>query len=93
MLGFCGLVAAQLTLICVCSYWISWDMQRKEKRPTFRRQVWIDLTRLFEKYRDRVRNSALSQAVAVKAVQVEPANGRQSGESPRLSGERAASRS
>jgi hypothetical protein len=56
MLGLCGMIGVQLTLIGLMSYWISWDMQHKETRPVFMKQVGNDFARLFRKFRRSVPN-------------------------------------
>jgi hypothetical protein len=57
MLGLCGMIVVQLTLISLMSYWISWDMQHKDERPVFTKQVGNDFTGLFRKFRGSDPNS------------------------------------
>jgi hypothetical protein len=56
MLGLCGMIVVQLTLIGFMSYWISWDMQHEETRPAFMKQVGNDFVGLFSKFRGSVPN-------------------------------------
>jgi hypothetical protein len=56
MLGLCGMIVVQLTLIGVMSYWISWDMQHKDERPVFMKQLGDDFLGLFRKLRGSVPN-------------------------------------
>ena len=92
MLGLCGIIAVQLGLICLSSYWISWDMQRKGKRPAFRTQLWNDLVELFGKYGGAIRNSGF-RSLALKSDRGEPANRRHSFGAPVLAGKPAARKS
>ncbi len=77
MLGLFGIIVVQLTLICLSSYWISWDMQAKDERPWFTRKVWTDLVALFGKCRDSVQNAG-SRAVAASPGRLATAGRRQS---------------
>jgi hypothetical protein len=56
MLGLCGMIVVQLTLIGLMSYWISWDMQHQDERPLFMKQVGNDFVRLFRRLRGSVPN-------------------------------------
>jgi hypothetical protein len=91
MLGLFGMIMVFLVQICLFSYWISWEMQNKQKRPAFTTQVRNDLVGLFAKSRGLVRNPG-SRWDATKPVRLEPANGRQSAEAPILLGKPAASK-
>jgi hypothetical protein len=51
MLGFFGLMAILLALISLGSYWISWDLQHKEHRPSFATKTWDDFVDLVRKCR------------------------------------------
>ena len=56
MLGLFGMIVVQLTLIGFMSYWISWDMQHKDERPVFMKQVGNDFLGLVRKLRGSVPN-------------------------------------
>jgi hypothetical protein len=85
MLGLCGIIVLQLVLICLVSYWISWEMQHKEKRAAFGAQVWNDIVDSFGKRHGAIRNRGL-RSLAAKHVRVTPANCRKSRETPVLTG-------
>ena len=46
MFGFCAVMLALLSLICLISYWISWEVQHKARRPRFTTKLWNDSMRL-----------------------------------------------
>jgi hypothetical protein len=70
MLGLCGMIVVQLTLIGLMSYWISWDMQHKGVRPVFMKQVGNDLMGLFGKLRGTVEKPG-SRPVARSSARVD----------------------
>jgi hypothetical protein len=92
MLGLIGIIGVQVALICICSYWISWDMQHKDHRPVFIRQVYNDLVNLLAKYRGSIREPG-TRSIAVNPVSVESANRRQSLEATVLPGKPVATAS
>ncbi len=63
MSGFIGLMAVLMALISVCSYWISWDLQHKDYRPSFATRAWDDIAHLVRKCRGMVRNGELWRAL------------------------------
>ena len=38
----------------VLSYWVSWELENKNTRPSFMTKVWIDCTGLLGRGRNRV---------------------------------------
>jgi hypothetical protein len=75
MLGLLAIIAVQFAVLGVCSYWISWDMQHKDRRPAFIRQVCNDLLDFMSKRTgsDRIR---VSRSVAAKRGRVKTENHR-----------------
>jgi hypothetical protein len=51
MLGLCAIVLALVALSAVGSYWISWELHHKEKRPDFRTKLWNDVVQLLGRER------------------------------------------
>jgi hypothetical protein len=51
MLGLLGMLSGMLAVTAVISYWISWDMQPQDGRPSFTGTVYSDLVKLFAKWR------------------------------------------
>ena len=47
MLGLCAMLLGFGALSCVGMYIISWEIQHKEKRPTFAAKFWTDCAALF----------------------------------------------
>ena len=54
MLGLFGLMAVLMTLISGGFYWISWDLQPRESRPSFVRKTCDDFVDLVGKCRSVV---------------------------------------
>ncbi len=46
MVGLCGMMLAFAVLIGLATYWISWEVQDKTRRPGFTKMLWSDITRL-----------------------------------------------
>jgi hypothetical protein len=67
MLGFFGLMAVLLALISLCSYWISWDLQHKDYRPSFATRALGDIVDLVRKCRGVLRNRELWRGAAPNA--------------------------
>lgn len=65
MLGFFGMMAVLLGSISVCSYWISWDLQHKDYRPSFARKTRDDLAHLLGKRRGLVGNDESRRGAAL----------------------------
>jgi hypothetical protein len=67
MLGFFGLMAVLMALISLGSYWISWDLQPKESRPSFATKAWDDLADLLGKCRRVAQNGERRRRAALDA--------------------------
>ena len=67
MIGLCGMIFVFLVLICLFSYWISWEMQHNEQRHAFRTQIWSDVVNLFGKFRALFRSSGIQPVTAKTA--------------------------
>lgn len=59
MIGFLGLMTVLLSLIAVISYWISWDLQPSQNRPTFMAKVRLDLAELLSRYAGSGKSTAM----------------------------------
>jgi hypothetical protein len=57
MLGFLAMMSCFAGLVAFLSYWVSWEMQHKDTRPSFQTKIWTDLMDLIGKRRDSVRNA------------------------------------
>jgi hypothetical protein len=67
MLGFFGLMAVLMALILLASYWISWDLQHKEYRPSFATKALDDLADLLGKCRRVLQNGESRRRTALDA--------------------------
>ena len=67
MLGLFGLMSVLLALISLCSYWISWDLQPSESRPSFARQARADFADLLRKCLGVFRNGGSRRRAALDA--------------------------
>jgi len=73
MFGLFAIIAVQVAFIGACSYWMSWDMQHKDRRPTFTAQLRNDLVDFMRKNSGAGRNRA-SRSVAAEPVQARAKN-------------------
>ena len=85
MLGFFGLMSVLLGLTFMASYWISWDLQHKDYRPSFVRKTCDDFADLLRKFPGAVRNGQKRRRAALDACGAGPVPGFLSGnhEAPR----------
>jgi len=67
MLGLFGLMAVLMTLISGGFYWISWDLQPRESRPSFVRKTCDDFVDLLGKCRSVVWTAERRQRAGLEA--------------------------
>jgi hypothetical protein len=68
MEGFFVVMFPLLSLIFVFSYWISWEVQHKQRRPPFTTKLRNDAARLFGRGLDRIRRSG-TKSIAPQSEQ------------------------
>jgi hypothetical protein len=72
MLGFFGMIMVFLAIICLLSYWISWDLQHQQTRPGFgkhiRNDIAVSLQRATAKRRREVRQTSVGHGFAQNAT-------------------------
>ena len=73
MLAVSGMMSVFVALISMASYWISWDLQPKESRPSFTTTTWHDVADVLEKCRAAVRNWETPKRTAPDAASSEEA--------------------
>ncbi len=54
MAGFLALLLALVGVVCLASYWMSWEIQDKRRRPTFTAMLWSDAARLLGRNSGRI---------------------------------------
>jgi hypothetical protein len=64
MLGLCAMLLVLTAFISVGAYWISWEIQHKEKRPTFTAKFRNDFVALFGRPRGTIPTSGMRSAEA-----------------------------
>ena len=73
MLGFFGMMVVFLAVICLLSYWVSWDLQHKAARPGFgtqiRNDIAVSLRSLTAKYRRAVMKKSVAPGVQRAALE------------------------
>ena len=46
MLGLCAMLLVLFAVAAILSYWVSWELENKNTRPTFMAKVWNDCREL-----------------------------------------------
>jgi hypothetical protein len=54
MLGLCAMLLVLFAVTAVLSYWVSWELENKNTRPSFMTKLWIDCTGVLGRGRNRV---------------------------------------
>ena len=47
MLGLCAMLLIMLAIAAVLSYWVSWELENKNTRPSFTAKLWSDCAGIF----------------------------------------------
>lgn len=64
MLGLCAMLLVLAALTSVGGYWISWEIQHKEKRPAFGTKFRGDMMALFGRPSGTIPTSGMRSAEA-----------------------------